>query len=466
MSSEFNPDDIEAQLAKSIEKIVSDEEERAYGYEVKSKEQDTRPDIPLESAGNNEPELEPQLPQKNNKKIWIIVAVVVAAVAIIIVAVILLNNKKKDSYTYQYNMGLECMQNKDYSEAITYLKKATEYDEAKNKSDVRINLAKAYESKKEYADGINTLYTVLAFDEFNNDAIKGICSMLKESKDIDGLNEFVAKYTNTDGEKALKGYMVTQPNASIESGDYTDEIEVELTSDDDATIYYTLDNSEPDEYSEIYKDAICLGKGEHVVSAIAINDDGIRSAISTYSYGIKIDRPASPAVTPKSGNYTEVQKIVVTVPTTSKAYYTLDGTTPTTKSQEYTEPIDMPEGNTVFSVIIVDKYDQVSQVTKMNYTLSVKSKYEFDEALAVLKGRLKEIQIMSADGKNSNDETMSFVYYSKKSIGDREIYLISIDLTKDGNSNRESYWYGVDANNCETFTVIQNADGSYAVTPL
>lgn len=463
MSSEFNPDDIEEQLAKSIEQIVNDEEERAYGYEVKSKDQDTQTDIPVELEQGESVTSD----NKNNKKtILIIVSAIIAVIAIIIIVIVCMNVKKKDTYSYKYNQGLECMSNKDYDEAISYFKKAIEYDEAKGKADVRINLAKAYECKKEYADGINTLYTVLAFDEFNEDAIKGICSMLKASNDIDGLNEFIEKYTKTDGEKALEGYMISQPKASVDSGDYTEEMSVELTCDEDATIYYTLDKTEPDEYSDVYEDAIELGKGEHAIMAIAISEDGIRSAVSTYSYGIKIDKPASPAVTPKSGNYTEEQKIEVTVPNGSKAYYTLDGTTPSTKSQEYKEPIDMPEGNTVFSVIIVDKYEQVSQVTKMNYTLAVKSKYEFEEALAVLKGRLKELQVMSADNKNSDDETMSFVYYSKKTIDEREIYLVSIDLAKDNESKRADYWYGVDANNCETFTVIKNADGSFTISPL
>lgn len=521
MSSEFNPDDIdiEEQLAKSIEQIVNDEEERAYGYEVKSKEpreesqslnsNNTTKNMNSNNSGTNannvpyngcdnedelrrnakenskEQSLKDELyrnpgdaeynggkrstnnsiKKKNNKPI-IIASVIVAVAIVIIIAVLVIDNKKKDTYTYQYNKGVESLDKKLYKEAASYFKKAMEYDEAKNKAEVRIDLAKAYEGNKKYGDGINVLYTVLSFDEYNEEAISGICNLLKESKDIDGLNEFIDKYTGTDGEKGLAGYMVSTPKASEDSGDYTKEIEIELASDDNTVIYYTTDGSEPDEKSEKYKEPIELGKGEHQVKAMAINADGIKSATASYSYGIKINKPAAPAVTPKNGNYTEVQKIIVSVPDGSKAYYTLDGTTPNTESSEYKEPIDMPEGNTVFSVVIVDKYEQMSNVTRMNYTLAVKSKYGFDDAVNVLKGRLKELGVMSSDRKDSDGNAMSLVYYSKKTIDNREIYLISVDITKDGQTERKEYWYGVDANNCETFTVTGDSEGNYSISPL
>lgn len=525
MSSEFNPDDIEEQLAKSIEQIVNDEEERAYGYEVKSKDSQSGQQSELNGSNNtvnhgnvangnvtgvnssnnssnvnNHGGIDPvrnngrdseellrkdnnyrtdedivynggkssghQPAGKKNNKPIIIASVIVAVAIITIIAVLIIDNRKKDTYTYQYNKGVESLDKKLYKEAASYFKKAMEYDEAKDKVEVRIDLAKAYEGNKKYGDGINVLYTVLSFDEYNEEAISGICNLLKESKDIDGLNEFLDKYTGTDGEKGLAGYMVTAPIASEDSGDYTKEISVELTSDDNTVIYYTTDGTEPDTNSDKYKEPIELGKGEYQIKAMAVNADGIKSATALYSYGIKINKPAAPAVTPKNGNYTEVQKIIVTVPDGSKAYYTLDGTTPTTESKEYSEPIDMPKGNTIFSVIIVDKYEQMSNVTRMNYTLAVKSKYEFDDAANVLRGRLKELGVMTSDRKDSDGNAMSLVYYSKKTIDDREIYLVSIDVTKDGQTERKDYWYGVDANNCETFTVTSDGAGNYTINPL
>nr|MCR4673659.1 chitobiase/beta-hexosaminidase C-terminal domain-containing protein [Lachnospiraceae bacterium] len=48
-------------------------------------------------------------------------------------------------------------------------------------------------------------------------------------------------------------------------------------------------------------------------------------------------------------------------------YYTWDGSMPTTNSYKYTEPILVPEGNNVLSVIVVDKHGMTSNVVKGNY---------------------------------------------------------------------------------------------------
>lgn len=52
------------------------------------------------------------------------------------------------------------------------------------------------------------------------------------------------------------------------------------------------------------------------------------------------------------------------IPVGSKAYYTLDGSTPTAGSEEYTEPFDIPEGNNVIAVVIIDSHNQASSVVK------------------------------------------------------------------------------------------------------
>lgn len=46
--------------------------------------------------------------------------------------------------------------------------------------------------------------------------------------------------------------------------------------------------------------------------------------------------------------------VTVTVPGGCSAYYTWDGSTPTAASQRYTQPIKVPEGNNILSVVIID----------------------------------------------------------------------------------------------------------------
>ena len=47
----------------------------------------------------------------------------------------------------------------------------------------------------------------------------------------------------------------------------------------------------------------------------------------------------------------------------------MDATDPTTASYQYTDPIDMPEGETIFKAILVNKKGKTSGITTRNYTL-------------------------------------------------------------------------------------------------
>ena len=60
-------------------------------------------------------------------------------------------------------------------------------------------------------------------------------------------------------------------------------------------------------------------------------------------------------------------EITVQVPDGYTAYYTMDGTEPTAVSEKYNGPIQMPEGNTLFSVVLMSPDGKFSDITKRNY---------------------------------------------------------------------------------------------------
>ena len=75
----------------------------------------------------------------------------------------------------------------------------------------------------------------------------------------------------------------------------------------------------------------------------------------------------APVVTPSTGQYSTVTQITITVPEGYTAYYTIDGSVPTTESMLYTGPVEMPEGQTLFSAVLVSKTGKMTQITKRNY---------------------------------------------------------------------------------------------------
>lgn len=83
----------------------------------------------------------------------------------------------------------------------------------------------------------------------------------------------------------IEGEQVNAPIASVESGTYKNSVSVKLTSDnDEATIYYTTDGSEPTQESNKYTGAITINN-TCVLKAIAIVGSDI-SPVATYEYTI------------------------------------------------------------------------------------------------------------------------------------------------------------------------------------
>ena len=67
------------------------------------------------------------------------------------------------------------------------------------------------------------------------------------------------------------------------------------------------------------------------------------------------------------GNFYEPQAISVYVPDGCNVYYTWDGSVPSEASNHYMGPIEMPEGNNILSLVLVDEYGRYSDVLKCNF---------------------------------------------------------------------------------------------------
>lgn len=206
----------------------------------------------------------------------------------------------------------------------------------------------------------------------NNENVELYISLIHFYIDIEQhvkVMPFLEKHSAYSVINELDEYIVLAPSFSLDGGVYDNVREVSLESNEEK-ILYAINSMDSEEYIE-YNKPIQISEGVVSVTAIATNELGITSIPVTYEYMIELPIEGAPAVSPSTGQYSDDTKIIVQVPTGYTAYYTLDGMEPSEKSLVYDEFIEMPIGNTVISVVLIDGNGRKSEITKRNYELVV-----------------------------------------------------------------------------------------------
>lgn len=421
--------------------------------------------------GNNEKDDSVQEKAKKpmdakKKKMIIAVSCVVAALVVIIgiVVGVVLNNKNKNSYQYNYDKGMSSYQNKDYDDAIRYLTKAYKLSDGRKNVDLKYTLYQCYAATDNTDMSTEVLKDILSFDENNEKALKALASIYNTKKDGTSLNKLIKDYKNKDGYRYLEDYIVETPKPSVEAGSYDDVIKLQFTENSSSTIYYTTDKTEPDKKSKRYTGtAIEIQSGTTTIKAIAISDIGVCSDVVELEYTVDFKKPSAPTVGPASGTYEEGQTVTIdNIPVGSTAYYTLDGSTPTKNSEEYSEPFTIPTGNNVISVVIIDSHNQSSSVVKRNYVVNKAKTYVYNEALEILKGKLISKGVLKSDGTTAADgSTVTFVYQSRTTVDGVEMFVVRYDVTSKTGKTSTAGYYGVATKTGDCYTVTQNG-GAYS----
>lgn len=403
------------------------------------------------------------------RKKKIIIAVSCAAVALVIIIAIItgvvIHNKNKNSYKFNYEKGMEKFNNNDYDDAIKYLSKAAKLNDGKKNAELKYTLYECYKAKDDTDMQIEVLKDILSFDENNQKSIKALADIYEKKQDGAALTSLIRSYKDKEGYKYLSDYIVEVPKPSVEQGTYDDEIKLQFIESSSATIYYTLDKSEPTNKSIPYSGGVIeIKNGTTTVKAVAVNSIGVYSEIEELQYIVEYKKPSAPTVSPESGTYSEGQKVTVdNIPVGSKAYYTLDGSTPTASSEEYTEPFDIPTGNNVISVVIIDSHNQSSSVVKRNYVVNKAKTFSYNECLDILKNRLIADGVLKSDGNTTKDgKTVTYVYQSKTTVDSVEMYIVRFDVTDKSNTSTVGY-YGI-AIKSGTCYKVTNKDGSYSAS--
>ncbi len=339
---------------------------------LQSEDMPEKKDIPKKTDMPEEKRNTSKKSPKNKKKNYTPLIVTLSLLGVLLLATITLvvvrNNQHRGSYEYQVQKAEAYTAEKNYVKALSYYKKAI--DLKQDDIDSRIEMAKLYRLMEDEISAVNMLKEIISLDEKNATAYQLLIEGYAKKNDYESILKLKDTVTDKKLLELFDEYGVVAPKLSIKPGTYAKYITIELSAESGNRIYYTLDGSDPTTKGDLYDDDDPITmeeQGTLELKAVCCNEYGIYSEVVGGTYIVELQKPKTVRAIPDSGTFYAETTIMLTGSQNCRIYYTWDGTDPTTESPEYTEPITVPEGNNILSVIQVDEYGMVSDVLRCNY---------------------------------------------------------------------------------------------------
>lgn len=302
------------------------------------------------------------------KKRRILLAVIFLILAALIGCMVLIY---KNSYNGIVSAGNKALERQEYTEASDAFRRAI--NKKKERPEAYTGLSRVYLAQND-PDAAESVFLDAIGEQTVNSDLYGACIDFyidtDQQMEIPGLLDEATDQVR----EVLSEYIIEEPQFSLDAKETYEEVQqLTLTAGKGLTIYYTVDGSDPDTGSTKYTEPIQLDEGETTVTAIAVNKKGIPSMPEAKEYVIELPIEDAPAVSPSTGQYETATSIEIKVPEGYQAYYTTDGSDPTTASAKYSGPVDMPEGETLFKAVLVSGDGRLSGITTRNYVLELPS---------------------------------------------------------------------------------------------
>jgi tetratricopeptide (TPR) repeat protein len=266
----------------------------------------------------------------------------------------------------------ECMTEGRYQDALGFYQNALTLMPAD--VNARLAMADIYKADGEYDAALVFYMDVLSVDSNNIEAYSNLIDIYDKREDYKSIKSLMANATSAAALALFDDYVVEAPTLSPSVGVYDDYIEIVPFSVEGYDVYYTMDGSDPTAGKGIlYDDTTQIDLDENGTYEIAVackNQKGIFSDVATGTYVIDVKPPEYAIVSPDGGHVDADTLITITAENGCSIYYTWDDTDPTDASERYAEPIAVPEGNNVLSVIAVnDSTGMSSGIYRTNFVV-------------------------------------------------------------------------------------------------
>lgn len=271
-----------------------------------------------------------------------------------------------NSFDYQYEHALEACDAQEYDRSLEYIERALELDD----EDLQLNLlyARVLAGRGDAQSGVQMLFSLLKSDPANVEIYRTLIYIYEEQGQYEEIHRLLGDCEEEAVLTAFHDYLVSDPAASVDTGVYDEEQSVELSSEEDAAIYYTLDGTDPTAESTEYTGPIRLQEGVTELKAVCINEKSIPSDVIYRKYTVIIEPPDAPEISPEEGTYSAATEITMEIPEGCKGYYAFDVSQVSTANEEYTGPVEMPEGTHTFCAIVVAANGKESDTVSREYT--------------------------------------------------------------------------------------------------
>jgi len=353
----------------------------------------------------------------------------IVAILVISISLVLYFNKKGNdsSFEYNYSAAEASYEDGDLDGAYTSITKALALDGSNH--DARLLYARILVGRNDRKEAAVVLTDLIKDFPEDEEAYDLLLQIYKSLEDYDSLSEVLKNCPLESILTKYAAYIAKAPAFSVEAGTYDRELQVFITSETAGTIYYTTNGRQPTTKSEQYTTPVLIKEGTTTLKAIVVNDKGIASDVTEAQYVVSMGGPPAPVIDPASGSYKiddtpistsgltaeqikaqedlQHPKITVTVPDGYKCLYSFDES-PTENSQEYTQPIEMIEGEHIFYAVLVEN-GKMGEVASATYIVTKTSKTE------------TESETNSSDAYNSYETyTPDDYYYNESDYSETE----------------------------------------------
>ncbi len=305
--------------------------------------------------------------QDGNKKRRRNLILVIIIVAAIVAAIIGVRLYQTHSTNYLLRRAQREYNQRDYEDALGYLDKLFALDP--DNEEGLVLAGEVYAALGDYDAAEEAFLEAIEINPDSVEAYKGLLELYDAEGNTSKIIALKQNVTNEEILALFDDYLIPAPEILTEGGTFDDTFTVELTTNyKGAVIYYTLDGTTPTDRSFRYTEPVRItDEGTTVLTAVIMNDEGEYSEPVSETYVIEFPVPEDPVATPAGGEFTTETTVEVEVPENSVVYYTWDNKTPTENSSLYTDPIVVPEGNNVLSLIAINQWGKMSDVQRYNY---------------------------------------------------------------------------------------------------